>query len=63
MTDKEVLQALLAGKRIEKFRYKGSGKYIVLAGDDLVDEEGKPANIYRLNKADTFVVFEEKKEE
>lgn len=56
MTDREVLQALLAGKKLEKLRHQGSGKYIVLDGDDLVDEEGKPANIYRLNTADVFVV-------
>jgi len=62
MTDKEVLQALLAGKKLEKLRKQGSGNYIVLEGDELVDEEGKPANIYRLNKADVFVVLEDKEE-
>lgn len=59
MTDREVLQALLAGKKLEKLRHQGSGKYIILDGDDLVDEEGKPANIYRLNTADVFVVVTE----
>jgi len=62
MKDKEILQALLAGKKLEKFRHKGSERYIFLDGDDLIDEEGKPANIYRLNKADIFVVYEEKEE-
>jgi len=62
MKDKEVLQALLAGKKLEKFRHQGSGKYIYLDGDDLIDEEGKPANVYRLNKSDIFVVYEEKEE-
>jgi len=62
MTDREILQALLAGKKLEKLRKQGSGNYIRLDGDELVDEEGKPANIYRLNKADVFVVVEEKEE-
>ena len=62
MTDREILQALLAGKKLEKLRRQGSGSYIVLDGDELIDEDGKPANIYRLNKADVFVVIEEKEE-
>lgn len=62
MTDREILQALLAGKKLEKLRYQGDGKYIFLDGDDLVDEGGKPANIYRLNKSDVFVVCKEKEE-
>jgi len=63
MTDKEVLQALLAGRKLEKLRQQGSGRYLVLDGDNLVDNEGNTANIYRLNKADVFVVYEEKENE
>jgi hypothetical protein len=63
MTDKEVLQALLAGRKLEKLLQQGSGRYLVLDGDNLVDNEGNTANIYRLNKADVFVVYEEKENE
>jgi len=63
MTDREVLQALLAGKKLEKLRKQGHGNYIYLDGDELVDEEGKPANIYRLNKADSFVVVCEREDQ
>jgi len=62
MTDREILQALLAGEKLEKLRHQGEGNYIFLDGEDLVDEGGKPANIYRLNKSDVFVVCKEKEE-
>lgn len=59
MTDREVIQALLEGKRLEKLRHQGSGNFIVLDGDNLIDQDGKPANVYRLNKSDVFVVVTE----
>ena len=62
MKDREVLEALLAGRKLEKRRNKGNGNYIVLDGDDLIDEDGKPANIYRINQSDLFVILEEKEE-
>lgn len=62
MTDREVLQALLAGKKLEKLRHQGSGKFILLDGDDLVYQDGKPANVYRLNKADIFTIVVETKD-
>ena len=62
MRDREILEALLAGKKLEKKRQEGSGTYIFLDEDDLVDDKGNPANIYRINQSDIFVILEEKEE-
>ena len=60
LTDRELLQALLDGKKLEKIRQEGSGRFIYLKDDCLVDEEGILANIYRLNDMDRHQIVEEK---
>lgn len=52
--DRELLQALLDGEKLEKIRHAGFGEVIYLKDDSLVNQDGHPANIYRLTSNDFF---------
>jgi hypothetical protein len=60
--DRELLEALLRGEKIEKVRHSGFGNFIHLDNDTLVDSEGKPANIYKITPSDLFQTVIDKKE-
>jgi hypothetical protein len=53
--------ASLDGKKIEKIRHAGFGNYIHLVNDQLVDQDGCPANIYKITPSDIFQILEEDK--
>lgn len=54
--DVELFEALLKGEKIERIRYVGSGDFIHIVDNSLVDADGNPANIYRLNSADLYQI-------
>lgn len=55
--DKEIFEALLNGERLERVRFEGFGEYIYLNDEGrLVNQEGKPANLYRLHTTDDFKI-------
>jgi hypothetical protein len=63
LTDRETFTALLDGEKIEKVRQEGSGNYIYLKEDDLVDQNDNPANIYKMNASDCFQLYKGDKDE
>ncbi|MDB4330378.1 hypothetical protein N9948_01510 [bacterium] len=60
INDRELMEALLRGEKLEKVRHAGFGEYIYLQENMLVDKHGKPANIYRLSPSDLFQTIENK---
>lgn len=59
-TDKELLEALLRGDKVEKVRHSGFGVYIHLKNGQLIDAEGNPANIFRITPSDLFQIIDSK---
>lgn len=61
--DRELLEALLRGEKVEKVRHSGFGDILYLDNDMLVNSEGKPANIYRITPADLYQTVKEEDSE
>jgi len=56
LTDREMFIALLDGHKLEKIRQDGYGRFVYLDGDDLVNNLGEPAVLYKLNPVDRFKI-------
>lgn len=60
INDRELLEALLRGEKVEKIRHDGFGNYIHLVNGNLINEEGSPANLYKITPSDMFQIIKEK---
>ena len=58
LTDRQMFEALLDGNKLEKVRKEGSGHYVFLDGEDLVDNLGQPAVLYKINPADKYKIID-----
>lgn len=58
--DREIFEALLKGYKVERMRGSGFGRYLYLNKEgNLVDEKGKPSNLFKLNISDNFQIYKE----
>jgi len=56
LTDKEMFKALLDGNKLEKVRQAGSGYFVYLNGEDLVNNLGEPSVLYKITPADRYKI-------